>query len=185
MNLTYNQTRTERKFDGSRVKIDIETVETKDSDTGQPGKTFHFQVAVVKDVVGMVVVNIKTNKVVLNENYRHPTRKRILEVVAGQIDAGETEEQAVLRETLEETGMIGGSTRHLGSFYTSPGLLTEKCGIWVCYATPGGEKKQEDMEKDIKQVEFSNAQLMNMLNEGKIEDMKTAYALTKYILHLA
>lgn len=45
--------------------------------------------------------------IVLQKQYRPPLDKVVIEVPAGLIDAGETAEQAAVRELEEETGYIG------------------------------------------------------------------------------
>jgi ADP-ribose pyrophosphatase len=44
---------------------------------------------------------------VLQKQYRPPIDKVVIEVPAGLVDAGETAEQAAVRELKEETGYVG------------------------------------------------------------------------------
>jgi 8-oxo-dGTP pyrophosphatase MutT (NUDIX family) len=44
---------------------------------------------------------------VLQKQYRPPLNKVVIEVPAGLVDAGETAEQAAVRELKEETGYVG------------------------------------------------------------------------------
>lgn len=50
-------------------------------------------------------------EIVLQKQYRPPTDKVTIEVPAGLIDAGETAEQAAVRELREETGYVGTVTQ--------------------------------------------------------------------------
>jgi 8-oxo-dGTP pyrophosphatase MutT (NUDIX family) len=68
--------------------------------------------------------------VILQKQYRPPVEKVTIEVPAGLIDAGETAEQAAVRELKEETGYVGVATESStimfnGQFtqlsFTSPG----------------------------------------------------------------
>jgi ADP-ribose pyrophosphatase len=44
---------------------------------------------------------------ILQKQYRPPLDKIVIEIPAGLIDAGETAEQAAVRELKEETGYVG------------------------------------------------------------------------------
>lgn len=46
-------------------------------------------------------------EIILQKQYRPPLDKVVIEVPAGLIDAGETAEQAAVRELKEETGYVG------------------------------------------------------------------------------
>lgn len=48
-----------------------------------------------------------------------------LEAIAGRIDAGETPEETVLREAVEEAGLAIGALHRIGGYYASPGAKTE------------------------------------------------------------
>lgn len=45
--------------------------------------------------------------IVLQKQYRPPLDKVVIEIPAGLIDAGETAQQAAIRELKEETGYVG------------------------------------------------------------------------------
>jgi 8-oxo-dGTP pyrophosphatase MutT (NUDIX family) len=49
----------------------------------------------------------KGPEIILQKQYRPPLNKVVIEVPAGLIDAGETPEQAAVRELKEETGYVG------------------------------------------------------------------------------
>lgn len=46
-------------------------------------------------------------EIILQKQYRPPIDKVVIEVPAGLVDAGETAEQAAVRELKEETGYVG------------------------------------------------------------------------------
>ncbi|WP_366654392.1 NUDIX domain-containing protein [Fodinicurvata sp. EGI_FJ10296] len=50
----------------------------------------------------------------------------MIELVAGLIDPGESPEQTVRREALEEAGLTIGRLARIGAFYSSQGACTEK-----------------------------------------------------------
>ena len=57
--------------------------------------------------------------------------KVTVELPAGLVDAGETPEQAALRELKEETGYEGTVAACSGALSTSPGLTDEACKLVV------------------------------------------------------
>ncbi|PBP17845.1 hypothetical protein BUE80_DR011388 [Diplocarpon rosae] len=61
------------------------------------------------DAVGMVTILEKETgpELLLQKQYRPPIDKVCIEVPAGLVDAGETAEQAAVRELREETGYVG------------------------------------------------------------------------------
>ena len=46
-------------------------------------------------------------EIILQKQYRPPIDKVVIEVPAGLVDAGETAEEAAIRELKEETGYVG------------------------------------------------------------------------------
>jgi nudix-type nucleoside diphosphatase (YffH/AdpP family) len=101
----------------------------------------------------------------------------LLEVLAGVIDPGETEEVAVRREALEEVGVILNRLDTLGSAYTSPGVSTERITLFLAAcapadrATSGGGLAQENEEIEV--VEMPLSELARLQDDGALHDMKT------------
>ena len=61
------------------------------------------------DGVGIVAILEKPDgpEILLQKQYRPPLDKIVIEIPAGLVDAGESAEQAALRELKEETGYVG------------------------------------------------------------------------------
>lgn len=59
--------------------------------------------------MGIVAILSKPtgSEIVLQKQYRPPLDKIVIEVPAGLVDAGESPEQAAVRELKEETGYVG------------------------------------------------------------------------------
>ncbi|QDZ08978.1 NUDIX hydrolase [Sphingomonas panacisoli] len=75
-----------------------------------------------------VILAIDDGHVILVEQYRVPLGRRCLELPAGLVgdeEAGETAEASAARELEEETGYRAERVTSLGTFYASPGMVSE------------------------------------------------------------
>ena len=115
-----------------------------------------------KSPEGMAVFALVKNesepeRVVLIRQYRYPLDSYLYELPAGLIEAGESYEEAAIREMKEETGLTLNVTQDSdfdilakNPFYLAQGL-TDESGVIIC-GTAAGEvayDEQEDSE-DIK-----------------------------------
>lgn len=81
-----------------------------------------------RGIQAAVIVAIDDGHVLLVEQYRVPLGRRCLELPAGLVgdeQAGEAIEAAAGRELEEETGYRPATIRLLGSFASSPGMVSE------------------------------------------------------------
>ncbi len=75
-----------------------------------------------------VVLAIDDGHVILVEQYRVPLGRRCLELPAGLVgdeEAGETAEVSAARELEEEAGYRAERVTSIGTFYASPGMVSE------------------------------------------------------------
>lgn len=82
----------------------------------------------VGGVEAAVIIAIDQGHVILVEQYRVPLGRACLELPAGLVgdeDEGETVEMSAARELEEETGYRPATCRSLGTFYASPGMVSE------------------------------------------------------------
>jgi nudix-type nucleoside diphosphatase (YffH/AdpP family) len=143
------------------------------------------------DTVAVLLFDGNTRSVVLVEQFKPPSligRRRddpstidgwITELVAGMIDAGETAEQAVIREAYEETGYRIGNPRLIAKFFSSPGGSSER--VFVYYAGVNEAQREGrggglDGEEDIKVFQLKVDTLFDRLAQGAIDDPKLAIA---------
>jgi len=142
------------------------------------------------DAIAVLLFNAEKRTVVLVEQFRAPVligRRRedpasangwITEAVAGTIEPGESAEQAVIRETLEETGYRIEDPELIGKFFLSPGGSSERIFLYFARVSEA-EKLQKggglDGE-DIKVLQIAVDDLLDRLAKGLIEDAKLAIA---------
>lgn len=96
---------------------------------------------------------------VLVRQWRHGTRRFELELPAGQIDPGETPEQAAARELLEETGYSATSITRLGEVAPNAAFQHNRCYTVLAEGCrPTGETAFDESE-DIEIVLCAPAEL--------------------------
>lgn len=119
----------------------------------------------------------------LVRQYRHATRRYLLEIPAGSLDAGEKPETCAARELTEELGLRAGKLEKLCAFYVSPGFVSEK--MWVYLATELTETQAapED-DEDLETVRVSFARAFEMIAAGEIQDAKTIIGILHAALHM-
>ena len=82
----------------------------------------------VGGIQAAVIIAIDEGHVILVEQYRVPLGRPCLELPAGLVgdeSEGETAEMSAARELEEETGYRPAKCTSLGSFYASPGMVSE------------------------------------------------------------
>lgn len=117
-------------------------------------------------------------EIVLEKIFRVPLKHFILDIPVGLVDiAGESEEDAVRRELIEETGYDAASFEVLGRFSADAGLQpTELVFFLADGAKKSGDPKLEDVE-EIEVVKVPLDCLGEYIRKEKIMvDMKLASA---------
>jgi ADP-ribose pyrophosphatase len=139
-----------------------------------------------RDLAAALLIDNKAKGcVVLVRQFRYSTLAAdsgwLTEVVAGLIDEGENAEQAVRREAVEEAGYEVGAIEKITTFYTTPGICSERIALFYGQTTtaepvaPGGGLAEEG--EDIEILEIPYAEAFAMIDRGEIVDGKTLIAL--------
>lgn len=110
----------------------------------------------------------------------------LVETCAGTIDEGESPEQALEREILEETGYRATSIKKVFQGYPSPAGNSEIVYFFVAnYDSKGPKEKGGGEEKegeDIELVEMPISEAKEKLSSGWFIDLKTVLVLQHYFL---
>lgn len=135
---------------------------------------------------GVCVVAIDPDdRVLLVRQWRHAIGHGLLEIPAGTLDRdadGTVEEPAgaAARELAEEAGVVAGTWRYLGGFYTAPGFTSEKMHLYLAtelVPAPGQHGPDEDERLELVRLPFADA--VAMAERGDIEDAKTQVGLLR------
>src|SRR5438552_4323937 len=113
----------EKVFEGRVFDVTVDTVREAD-------KTYTREVVVHRGSAVILPV-FDDGTIALVRQYRHPCGKYLLEIPAGGIEAGESFEEAAVRELEEEIGYRAGKIEKLAEFYVSPGFLSEKMFVFL------------------------------------------------------
>ncbi len=137
------------------------------------------------DAVCALLVNKARGTVILVRQFRYAALSRgeawPLELIAGLIDKGESPEEAIRREILEEAGYAVGPLARQFTFYPSPGITSER-GILYYGETDGDQPVAKggglaEESEDIEVVQMPFAEAFAMLDRGEIVDGKTLIGL--------
>lgn len=115
-------------------------------------------------------------RVLLEDHYRFAIGGNLLEAVAGTLSPGEDPAACARRELLEETGLVAEELIPLGSFYASPGVMTE---VIHTYLARGLARRERHLEEDevLEPVEAPFGEALEWAVSGKIRDGKTIATL--------
>ena len=168
--------KTVKRFGGGRFVL------TRDKITLPNQSTMKYHYIVCRTACSALVIN-GNKEVLLLEQYRHPIKKIVYDVPAGGIRDGETPEQAIRRELLEETGVKPGRLTSLGQITPQPGRFDTWIETFLATDLEFVEPNLEDTEFLRKRF-FAYTEVLRLVTEGKIEDMTLLSILTLARHHL-
>lgn len=117
-------------------------------------------------------------KIVFVEQYRKPLEKSLIEIPAGRLEPEEAPEITAVRELEEETGLTTDEITYVTSFYTSPGFADELMYIYLAKNLKQLDHTvQGDEDEFVETVMLTLEEAKKYVQEKRIHDAKTAYAL--------
>jgi len=133
----------------------------------------------------ILLYHVKERKVILTRQFRLPTfvngnpSGMLIEACAGLLDK-DNPEDAIRRETEEETGYKVAHVRKIFEAYMSPGSVTEILYFFVAEyerSMKVHEGGGVDEGEDIEVLELDADKAMQMVDSGEIRDAKTIMLL--------
>lgn len=135
---------------------------------------------IVHPGAAVVLPILDDGRIVLIRN-RRPVLdgEALLEVPAGTLDDGEEPLICARRELAEETGYRAERFTLLTSFYSSPGIMTERMHVFLATGlTPGPTALEPGEEIAVEATPLADA--LAAVREGRIQDGKTIITLLYY-----
>lgn len=141
--------------------------------------SFHEYDVVTHPGAAIILPVLPDGRVVLIHNYRVAVEQELLELPAGTLDPPEPPMECARRELAEETGYRAGSLEPLLSFYSTPGICSEKMYVFLARGLAPGPTELELGER-IRVAPMDLGAALEAIRAGRITDGKTIAALLYY-----
>jgi len=127
------------------------------------------------------------DRVLVLEQYRHPVRRRFVELPAGLRDAdGEDPLTTARRELLEEAELRASTWQHLLTTYPSPGITSERIEVYLARGlSPAdrGDFEPTHEEADMVTSWVPLDELLDAVLESRVTDGPLGLAVLAYARH--
>jgi ADP-ribose pyrophosphatase len=121
------------------------------------------------------------DRVLCLRQYRHPVQRRFVELPAGLCDGdGEDPEDTARRELVEEAGLEAAEWTHLGSTYSSPGIIAEEMHFYLARglrAADRGDFEARHEEADMETFWVPFPDLLAAALDGRVRDAPLVLAV--------
>jgi 8-oxo-dGTP pyrophosphatase MutT (NUDIX family) len=156
-------------FQGRVIRLTVEQVRLPN------GAVASLEIAHHPGGAAVVAVD-EQDRVCLLRQYRHAAGGWVDELPAGKLDSGEPPLVCAKRELEEEAGMRAAHWTSLGSFLTSPGVLTEVIHLFLARGLEPVTTRPETHEVlEPRWLPFGEA--LALASSGRLEDGKSIVGL--------
>lgn len=139
------------------------------------------------DAVCAMVLNIDRMSTYLVRQFRIGAFQKedgwTIELPAGLVDKGESHEEALRRELVEEIGFKARSMELVDSYFASPGILTERLFSYFVEVAEGDRIADgggvDGEHEDIEIIEVPISDLKTFVHQNEIRDAKTVAGLLR------
>jgi ADP-ribose pyrophosphatase len=167
--LTETVLHTEQLLKGNFLDVRRDTVRLPGGDTATREYIVHPGAVAV-------VALLDDGRIVMERQFRCPSRRIFLEIPAGKIDPGESHKACAIRELAEETGYRAKEWARACLLHNAIAYSTEGIEIWFARGLTEGEHSRDHGEH-LEIVPMEQAELEAMAQSGEITDAKTLIAL--------
>ena len=168
----------------SKVAFKCKYLKILDEDFLTPDGKKHKYYILKRSDYYVVVIAKEDDCFYLIEQYRYTIKSKLLQVVAGAVEKGETLLQAAKKELKEEAGITAKKFRKLGWFYANYGVSNQKAYVFLAEDLKLGEQKPDEIEKagGIKRKKLKISEVKKLIKSGKIKDLDTLSAFCLFML---
>lgn len=163
-------------FKGRYLKVEQDEVQAPDGNK-------YFREYIIHPGAATIIPLLPNGNVVMVHQYRHAVKQVFLEFPAGKRDKNEETLVTAQRELLEETGFQANKMKFLTKIHPVIGYSDEHIDLYLATDLVKGEQKL-DQGEFLELIELHPAELMRLVIEGKVTDVKTqicAFWLEKYL----
>lgn len=181
--------REERVFDG-HFSVDRVTLQHRDFAGGwcEPVTREVFERG---DSVGVLPYDPDRDAFVLIEQFRAGSRRDsqspwMLELIAGVMEPGESEEAVLRREALEEAACELSELLPIAHYYPSAGACSEKVGLYCGRVLTAGLGEIHGLEGEGENIlvhSVPRASALELMSQGRVNNGHTLMALQWFALH--
>jgi ADP-ribose pyrophosphatase len=159
-------------YSGKKIRLEVHRLE------GENNRITQREVVVHPGAV-VILALMDDGRVLLIKNRRYSVGQILIELPAGTLEKDEDPMNCAGRELLEETGYLAGKLKPIGSFYSSPGVLSEKLHAFAAYDLQKRDTALEEGEEiELLPTPFNEA--IEMIGNGQICDAKTIATLLMF-----
>lgn len=126
--------------------------------------------------VAVAVLNPR-GQLLLEQEYRWPVAQVVYQIPGGLVDTDEDLVDSMRRELREETGLLAGELRYLGSFWNNPASSNGQCHVFLCRDFEDGNATQHDLAEFITWGWYDLAWVKARVQDGSIRDRVVVCAL--------
>ena len=160
-------------YNGKRLRLEVHHLEDVDT-----SRRINKEVCVHPGAV-VILPFLDPKTILLIRNRRFTINDSLIELPAGTLEKNEDPINCAGRELIEETGYLANRMKAIGSFYPSPGVLTERMFLFAAYDLERAKQKLDEGE-EIEVIPTAWDDAIEQIRDGQIIDGKTIAAILMY-----
>jgi ADP-ribose pyrophosphatase len=160
-------------YAGKKVRLELHHLEDEED-----GARYLKEVCVHPGAV-VIMAFLDDDTIVLIRNRRYAIGQTLIELPAGTLEPHEDPMNCAGRELVEETGYLAEKLEFLNTFFTSPGVLSERMYAFAAYGLTASLKALEAGE-EIEVMPTAWNDCLTMIEDGRIQDAKTIATVLMY-----
>ncbi|MDP7976556.1 NUDIX hydrolase [Tardisphaera saccharovorans] len=135
-----------------------------------------ISVDIVRHRGAVGILPIQDKEVILERQFRYSLNAWILEIPAGTLEEGESDEGCARRELAEETGYSVDKLVKIGQIAATPGYDDEIIRLFVAWVSEKPATQHLDQDEVINVVKVRGEELLEKIKRGEVFDGKTVVA---------